>query len=386
MKDKYNHLSIAEYGADLAKSLCDRYFADEHTISGPQLISFTPIRQVNLFVIKELLVQWNREMANLRSPYFDYEHEEVKAALVQFMNVLSRKILIKRPHFEPLLAKAVYDTFMVVLEPVSVLDEKFLSQMEDPTIGSLQENLKYLDLNKSLFADFIGSLSSSRLERAYLLDAFREYLKQPGPEPASIDSLLDQFNRLLPINRQDIMDRSSLSPKEEPKSSSPAPAAPRPEPARDLGTSSIRIERQSAPAPAPAKPAASQAPRSPKPPVPKPAVAADINLNEKYKVERTRADAYTKTTTSSLAESQKNKPIESLKDSISINQRYGFINELFNGDNMEYHKTIKRLDEFKDEESAKNFLLKDVASRYDWSKKEESVNKLLKLIERKFTT
>jgi hypothetical protein len=377
MEDKYNHLSIAEYGAKLAKSLCDRYFVDAQTISGPQLISFTPIRQVNLFMIKELLVQWNREMAHLRSPYFDFENEEVKAALVQFMNVLSRKILIQRPHFEPLLSKAIYDTFLVVLEPVSIMDEKFLSQAEDPTLGSLQDNLKYLDLNKSLFSDFLESLSGSRLEREYLLDNFREYLKQPGQEQAGIDALLDQFNRLMPIQRQDISGKTSSFFEEEFKPA-PAPLASRPEPARDQGGGTqIRVERQQAASPAagPAKPA-----------VNKPALAAETNLNEKYKIERpSRADLYAKTTTSSLAENQINKSVQSLKDSISINQRYGFINELFNGENMEYHNTIKRLEGFGDADSAKNYLLKDVAPRYDWSKKEDLVSKLLKLIDRKYT-
>jgi hypothetical protein len=376
MEDKYNHLSIAEYGTRLAKSLCDRYFAEQQTISGPQLISFTPIRQVNLFVIKELLVQWNREMAHLRSPYFDFENEEVKAALVQFMNVLSRKILIQRPHFEPLLSKAIHDTFRVVLDPVSILDEKFLNQMEDPTIGSLQENLKYLDLNKALFSDFLGSLSGSRLDRAYLLDKFREFLQQPGQEQADIEPLLNQFDRLMPIKRQDITGKSSSFFEEE-FEPAPAPPPPRPNPSREQGGSQIRVERKQgeAPAPGPAKPV-----------VPKPAVAVESNLNEKYKIERpSRADLYAKTTTTSLAENQINKSVQSLKDSISINQRYGFINELFNGENMEYHNTIKKLEGFEDADSAKNYLLKDVAPRYDWSKKEDLVSKLLKLIDRKYT-
>jgi hypothetical protein len=382
MEDKYNHLSVAEYGTNLAKLLCDQYFADHQTISGTQLISFTPIRQVNLFVIKELLVQWNREMANLRSPYFDFENEEVKAALVQFMNVLSRKILIRRPHFEPLLSKAVYDTYMVVLDPVSVLDEKFLIMEEDPTVASLQDNLKYLDIDKPLFADFFASLAASRLDRMYILDRFREYLNTHEQDRTNVGTLLEQFNRLLPVSRRDLTGKSPVLATEEPKLAAPAPAAPRPEPAQRPAGASIRLEREPAltrPAPA--------APSPVRPMAPKPAVAADTNLNEKYKVEKpSRAEAYAKTTTtSSLAESQTNKPIQSLKDSISINQRYGFINELFNGENMQYHATIKKLDEFGEADAAKNYLLRDVAGKYDWSKKEEHVNKLLRLIDRKFT-
>ncbi|MDX5347903.1 MAG: hypothetical protein LPK19_11710, partial [Hymenobacteraceae bacterium] len=126
MNNKYNQLRLEQYSKELAKLLCDRYFSENQTINGPQLISFMPVKQVNLFVIKELMLRWNSEMANLRSPYFDFENEEVKGALVQFMNVLSRKILIKRPHFEPLLQKAINDTFVLVLDPVTTFDEKLL--------------------------------------------------------------------------------------------------------------------------------------------------------------------------------------------------------------------------------------------------------------------
>lgn len=392
MEDKYNHLSVAEYSTNLAKLLCDQYFADHQTISGPQLISFTPVRQVNLFVIKELLVQWNREMAHLRSPYFDFEHEEVKSALVQFMNILSRKILIRRPHFEPLLSKAVYDTFRVVLDPVSVLDEKFLSLLqEDPTAASLQDSLKYLDLDKPLFQEFIESLSSSRLDREYILDRFRQYLSGQAPRRTTLNTLLDLFNPLLPVSRQNISGRST----DEPPSSAPLPAAPRAAPVRDTAAEAIRIEK--APAPMFAKPEPARAPAAksvsapaasqPKPSQPKPAVVSESGLNQKYKVEKpSRHEAYAKNTNTSLAENQINKSIGFLKDSISINQRYGFINELFNGQNMEYHAAIKKLDELGDADAAKNYLLKEVAAKYDWSKKEEHVQKLLRLIDRKFTS
>ena len=391
MEDKYNHLSVAEYSTNLAKLLCDHYFADHQTISGPQLISFTPVRQVNLFVIKELLVQWNREMGNLRSPYFDFEHEEVKSALVQFMNTLSRKILIRRPHFEPLLSKAVYDTFMVVLDPVSVLDEKFLSLLqEDPTAASLQDSLKYLDLDKPLFQKFIESLSSSRLDREYVMDRFRQYLRGQAPKQTTLNTLLDLFNPLLPIRRQDISGRSTVRSTDEPASSAPLPAAPRAAPVRDTAEETIRIEKAPAPAlarPEPARAPATKSVSAPAAAQPKPAVASESGLNQKYKVEKpSRHEAYAKNTNASLAENQINKSIEFLKDSISINQRYGFINELFNGQNMEYHAVIKKLDELADADAAKNYLLKEVAVRYDWSKKEEHVQKLLRLIDRKFTS
>jgi hypothetical protein len=76
--------------------------------------------------------------------------------------------------------------------------------------------------------------------------------------------------------------------------------------------------------------------------------------------------------------------VETLREAISINQRFSFINELFEGENMEYHAAIQHLDTLPNAESAKRYVSEQLASKRDWSRKDEHVNKLLKLIDRKF--
>jgi hypothetical protein len=76
--------------------------------------------------------------------------------------------------------------------------------------------------------------------------------------------------------------------------------------------------------------------------------------------------------------------VETLREAISINQRFSFINELFSGENMEYHAAIQHLDTLPDAESAKRYVTQNLATKYDWTRKDEHVNKLLKLIDRKF--
>jgi hypothetical protein len=76
--------------------------------------------------------------------------------------------------------------------------------------------------------------------------------------------------------------------------------------------------------------------------------------------------------------------VTSLREAISINQRFSFINELFNGENMEYHAAIQHLDTLPTAEAAAAYVQQELAARHDWSLKQEHVGKLLKLIERKF--
>ena len=369
MEDKYNQLQLERYSKDMANVLCDRHFASHDTINGPQLIGFTPVKQVNLFMIKELLFKWHHEMANLRSPYFDYENEEVKEALVNFMNVLSRKISMKRNSFEPLLQKAIHDTFLLVLNPVAIFEDKFLRIQEEITLPKLKENLKYIDLDKQLFVRFIDTLSASGSDRDYILSRFRLFMNANQNSRTSLGSLVEQFNKLLPISENQLVVQSAPAPAAAPLVAKPAPAAPV---AEKEVVAPVHNAQREAPAPQPA---------------PKPAPAPEGNLNERFKASErpTLNENFRKGETSTLADAHSNRKIESLKNSISINQRFSFINELFDGDNLTYYQAIKQLDEYDNPNDAINYVNRDLAGKYDWSKKQEHVHKLLKLIERKFS-
>lgn len=404
MEDKYNQLSIEQYSRNLAKHLCDRYFTANQTINGQQLISFSPVKQINLFVIKELLISWNKEMANLKSPYFDFEDQDVKEALKQFMNVLSRKILIKRPHFEPLLQKAIKDTIALVTNPVYILEEKFLNVQENPTAAKLQEHLKYLDLNKSVFTDFLATLPAETLNRFTVQQQFRQYLAAQQTSLATADDLLRELNAMLPVTKTDLLEKS-VAP-------APIPAAPlnvAPEPASgpmyNVPETPANAAFETAPVPAsgPTGPASfpkTEPAAAPEPVAPLTAPAAEaspvstatipasqqpeVKLYEKFKTEKPSLNETLKKPEAPILAEKDLRKVETLKESISINQRFSFINELFNGENLEYYEAIQTLDAFADADSAKNYLTQELAAKHNWVKKEEHLNKLLRLIDRKF--
>jgi hypothetical protein len=53
---------------------------------------------------------------------------------------------------------------------------------------------------------------------------------------------------------------------------------------------------------------------------------------------------------------------------------------------MEYHAAIQHLDTLPTADAALAYVRQELAQKYDWSRKEEHVGKLLKLIERKFAS
>jgi hypothetical protein len=426
MEDKYTQLSIAQYSQKLARHLSDTYFTDAETVNGQQLLAFTPVKQINLFMVKELLSQWHREMEQLKSPYFDFENPEVKDALKSFMNLLSRRILIRRTNFEPLLQKAIQDNFTLVLNPAESFQEKFLPASGEFSAATLQEQLKYVDLNKELFAGFLQALPPGNLDKATVTGKLRLYLQAHYKETLPADALIEMLNPLLPLQKQDIQEKpvapakpfataqSDIPAADAPLKPAPVPASgpvgpeafPKPEPAREMP------EPAPVPASGPVGPEAfpktepvvekiaAQAPEQPQPVVPPVAApspemkpvstatqtqAPDVKLYEKFKAEKPNLnETLRKPETQNLAEKD-NRKVESLKESISINQRFSFINELFNGENLEYYEAIQKLDAFPDPASAKNYLQQELASKYNWVKKEEHLGKLLKLIDRKFS-
>ena len=395
MNDKYSTTPREEYGRRLAAQLCDQHFGARPTatLDGPAVLGFTPIRQVNLFVVQQLLSQWKQEMARLRSPYFDFEADDVRTALTQFMNVLSRRIKLSRPTFEPLLARAVADTLTAAQDPAATFDDKLLDRQPTATATQLRDALRYLDLDKPLYQGFVDTLpTEDALERENLLKRFRRHQEANKPLQQPLAALVAEFNSLLPLREDELQaaaDASATIPAvaaTEPVGAAPAAAAPAP----------ALTQKVVVPTPAPEKPVSTPALVAEPEPAPAPVETASVKadpqstvvpLYEKLKANQPAGQTLSETLrperpAATLAEQAPK--VETLREAISINQRFSFINELFGGENMEYHAAIQHLDTLPDAESARRYVSQQLASKYDWTRKEEHVNKLLKLIDRKF--
>ncbi|TFZ68867.1 hypothetical protein E4631_02060 [Hymenobacter sp. UV11] len=401
MPDKYSLAKCEQYGRRLATRLSQQFFGPqpEATLDGPALLKLTPVRQVNLLVLRQLLGRWQQEASQLRSPFFDFEAAPVRAALEQFMNVLSRHIRLDRAALEPLLAQAVADTLVLATAPMAAFERLLLPPAgpadadDNVPLAALRDHLRYFDQAKPFFEGFVNSLPTGNapLSRDFLRQSFDLYQAAHAKELPALSPLVSEFSTLLPLTEADLWDDGPAAPASPPapaKAAAPAApvAAPAPEPA-PAAPPKPAASAAAEPAPAPARPlppvAAPAAAPTPPPP-------AEAPLYEKLKATQPAAPHLASTlreaiqgTATSLAERGAPK-VGSLREAISINQRFSFINELFNGENMEYHAAIQHLDTLPDASAAMAYVQQELAPRYDWSRKEEHVGKLLKLLERKF--
>jgi hypothetical protein len=117
MDEKISLDAIGAYGDAYADKISKSFFSSRNKISGTEILSLSKIRQVNMFVIRELLLTWRDESRRLRSPYFDYDDAEVKQALNTLMVALSKHISVPEEYFVPLLKKAVRQTLLVIFNP-----------------------------------------------------------------------------------------------------------------------------------------------------------------------------------------------------------------------------------------------------------------------------
>lgn len=341
MESKLNKEAVKQYSKAFSDKVCRQAFEKKGKLNGQDILALTSIKQVNLFVIKELFLHWKTEVERLKSPYFNYEAEEVKSALNNFMDIVSQNILIDEPHLRPLLEKATEDTLYLLLAPY---DYYYLmlthSERQSWTVTELEEILKYVRINRALLERLVSrchqeSLHSISISR--ISELFNHVFDQLNEPPEDTEPYLKQFNEQLHLHSQELLS-TTTSPNLEPKINYEAPT--------------IREEAE--------------------------------KEEKKEQNLRTLNDYLHKSDRSTLADIHRQRKIESLSRHISVNQKFMFIRDLFNNDPQAYQKAVERLDVQNSYAEAVNLIRQDLAQQYRWKMDSEEVLEFMELLSKRF--
>ena len=82
-----------------------------------------------------------------------------------------------------------------------------------------------------------------------------------------------------------------------------------------------------------------------------------------------------------VSSKMQSKPIQDIASAISLNDKFIFIRELFNGNKEQYLETIQVLNNFDTYENALSFLQEN----FDWDEENPNFERLIELVKRKFT-
>ena len=156
MTAQINGNYLEKYAISYSELVCDQFFSRRKFITGQEIIQLTPSTQVNFFIIKRLFELWQEELGKLKgSPYFDYRDIAVHEALTQFMNVLSRRIKVERIHLAGILQDAVQDAIQVATDPLTFYQTELAKAPAGKINEYIKENKKYFKWNESLVIGLI---------------------------------------------------------------------------------------------------------------------------------------------------------------------------------------------------------------------------------------
>jgi len=327
MENKLNQPALEQYAKKYADLLIENLFRNKESISGKQIMDEILINQVGLFALFNVFKLWKQEMNHLKSPYFNYESNEVIEKLEDLMNVLSKHISISKEDFRPILVKSVENTLLIIVSPLNYY-RKLAEEYKDlaPNMDEVKDLQRFIKINSHM-RDALLSAWASNYNGEELFNKAFEDLNEP---PSDVAPLLAPFNELL-----------------------------------ELDVSSIWIEEEE--------------------------MESENNLiEEESELEEAELDTihtqFKEESTKILADSlgfESSQP--SLKSMLTINQKFMFVNDLFDGSNEDFNKVIDFLDSCETKEVVLKFINSNYIHRGNWKPGAPQVKEFLVLIDKKFS-
>ncbi len=382
MPGPLNQPALKQYAADFTEKIVADFYANKSVIDGQEILTLTPVRQVNMGIMSRLFDQWKADALAFRSPYFDFEQEEVKGALQEFMNTVSRHIAVQRDDLQPLLREATEGALHLLLAPADYFEQK-LRGLPDFTFdeNNAQTLAKYTHIHAGVAKNLGLRLTDSGSDFVYVNQALN-WLGEITDSGASLDdrtAYVEQFSSVLPLEVSDILKDSGRSAPPTPSAAAPpAPEnksffdtaletprdntdveSPKPEAIQpELVSTTVDIERESA----------SDA---------RPTSTGVNSLNNRFKVD---------TPSQSDATNYGSVPVkvESIFGSVSVGQRFMFVNQLFDQNSDTFEEVIRELDRAATFGDAKDLITHKFGRKYNWNLNSDAVKDLTALVKRKF--
>lgn len=343
--------TIQSYGVALSEKLTNDYFSSKESITGEEIIRFTDIEQLNFFILMNLFDRWKEEINRLKSPYFNYEDQEVALALKTFVNKVSRHISVRKEFFKPLIQKGIIDTLSYLLNPVEYIDQEF-GRLSTLSISELSDKQKFFKLYKDSFQQWIESIST-KIPGEIIGKVAVEAYKKVAPQQAVLysDPVVDKFNQLLKLNFQ----------------------IPSPQQAtvdKLVKTASSQAKKEEVPA------ASAKSGKDPETMLTGKFAKQQLTMNDTLKSSSKQG--------TSIAERLSRSKIEDIKSSIPLNMKFLFINVLFDGKAHEYNDALAQIEQCPDFSSAQNLLIEKYGKKNQWETRKDEMKEFFQIIERKF--
>ncbi len=230
-------------------------------------------------------------------------------------------------------------------------------------------------LHKSMSTDAKNISSIERdLMRSYIQQLYEIFLDLPvsaiAPEAPPVEIIKSTpkitLNKPEPAPKAPEPPARETPPKPEPVAAPPQEEEEKPAPVKDVPPPPPVVKDPPAPAPTP--------------PQPKPQPAPRTNVNEELE------ELFAFSSAKELSEKLSELPITDIKKAMGLNERIFTVNELFGGNQSAFDTTLTELNKFSNFEDAKNYLIQNVADKYEWAARERKskAKNFIKLVKRRY--
>lgn len=333
MEGKINRDYLKSYSVSYTNNILDTAYKGGQYLIGRDLTTLCTPEQVNYNLLKNIFLQWEAEMSKLQSPYFDYSATIVQSALKSFMDVLSRNIKLDQGSLRPLLQQAVEETMYQVFQPLYYF-ENFLwpDQVDRLKIEEIVKLKRFVRINPGFLQELLKVWEADNKVEADTIEYQQQIARMAGNwkenwEPAN--PYVEAFSKVVSLQTESLWKTDdSLSEKKE------------------NGTSKNVNDQYS---------------------------KRVVSLNEKLQKDQT-----------TLADQHLNKKVENIKQSLTLNQKFMFVNELFAGNSDEFGIILDRIEKCTNYHEAIKILDDHSSERSQWDMESDAVKELIDLVSRRF--
>jgi hypothetical protein len=407
MANKWNTTDIEKISTAFVQKTIETCFQEKTKMSGEQIVTATEYPQINYFVLREIFNRWETETARFKSAFFDFENPEVQKSFTEFKNTLSRYISVDKEGFKELLNHATKKTLELYLQPEAF----FVSDFRNLPDFKLSQS--WLVKNSIFFKDYnwvIESLSESLgssdnwIYANQALEDVKNLLKnRPEDFTETVNAIAREAGFELEEEpkvevKPKVEENDNLSFFERLVANPPRPTSTFQEPeisAFDRIVSRFPKEEVAVTITEPVH-VAEVLPviEVPKPviEVAKPVIVADktaVVVETKSVFDGlsipTLNDRLSSSDGNSLSDVHQRSRIESLKGSMTLNQRFSFLNSLFAADLVTFENALNEVEKSTDFEQAREVLNANYSSRFSWNTTGDDYLEFMNLVKRRFS-
>lgn len=267
----------------------------------------------------------------MKSDYFNYSSPDVQKALSYFLNTLSQHIQINKEVFLPLLISAVEDTILLILSPYEFYCDLINRRKKHGIhLKEFHGLLKYVKINQPLFKLLIEKLDENNQEifsAESTLQILNEVFEKTSITPEDIDGYVTVLSKLSKLPMEVI-----------------------------YGSDIEEYDK----------------------------IQENNSVSQNQEIRTINDQLANESDSLLLNEIRKKTRIGSIKNRLSINQKFMFINQLFDGNTDDFNKVMDFLENCSTQAEAMDFINSNYLKKNNWKKDSQEVKEFIEVVALKY--